>query len=117
MRLCRASGEWSKSRNSVEICRESDSSRLSQDVFCAIRTLKKRPGFTCVAVLTLALGIGANTAIFSVVSSVLLRPLPYKDPSRLVYLWEQSEESAMSVAFPNFKDYRSQSVAFESLAA
>jgi putative ABC transport system permease protein len=91
---------------------------LLQDVRYGLRMLLKRPGFTLVAVVALALGVGANTAIFSVVNGVLLRPLPYKDPDRLVRLGEWSQQvPGMSVAYPNFLDWREQNHVFEGLAA
>jgi predicted permease len=91
---------------------------LIQDLKYGLRVLAKNPGFTAVAVIALALGIGANTAIFSVVNGVLLRPLPYQDPDRLMRLSESSPDfGTMSVAYPNFVDWKDQSRSFEGLAA
>jgi putative ABC transport system permease protein len=90
---------------------------LWQDVRYGFRMLWKSPGFTVVAVLALALGVGANTAIFSVVNAVLLRPLPYAEPERLVILWEKGATQDTSVSYPNFLDWRAQTQAFEQLAA
>jgi putative ABC transport system permease protein len=91
---------------------------LWQDIRFGFRMLLKKPGFTAVAVLALALGVGANTAIFSVVNGVLLRPLPFKDPDRLVRLGEWSKEvPGMSISYPNFLDWREQNHVFEGLAA
>ncbi len=89
-----------------------------QDVRYALRSLARSPGFAVVALLTLALGIGANTAIFSVVHGVLMRPLPYPDADRLVTLAERNlRGGAMPVAWPNLRDWRAESESFEALAA
>src|SRR6267378_3689183 len=92
---------------------------LWQDLRFAARTLGKSPGFTAVAVLTLALGIGANTAIFTVVNGVILKPLPYPEPHRLVMLWEKqlSDGTLGTVAPANFVDWREQSHSFDKMAA
>ena len=87
-----------------------------RDVQYGVRMLRKSKGFTAIAVLTLALGIGANTAVFSVVNAVLLRPLPYGDPDRLVFLTEWSEQVPnMSFSVANFKDLRDQNRVFDSV--
>jgi len=89
------------------------------DLRFAIRQLTKAPGFTAVAVLTLALGIGANTAIFSVINGVLLKPLPYAEPDRLVTLWERSPQRGVEqerVSGPNYLDWRAQNTVFADLA-
>ncbi|MGC2466468.1 MAG: ABC transporter permease [Candidatus Acidiferrum sp.] len=92
-------------------------SKLLQDVRYAFRLLAKNPGFTAIAILTLALGIGANTAIFSVVNGVLLRPLPFRDPSRLVLIAEKSSFPVISTSYENYMDWRDQSHSFESMEA
>jgi len=91
---------------------------LSQDVRYAVRLLARTPGFTIVAVLILALGIGANTSIFSVVSAVLLKPLPFAEADRLVFLWEQSSNfTGHSTTAPaNYVDWKERSRSFEDMA-
>jgi len=92
-------------------------SGMLQDLQYALRQLRKSPGFTAVAVLTLALGIGATAAIFSVVYGVLLRPLPYLDPSRLVAIFEVQPKGGWNrLADPNFDDFRDQSHSFQAIA-
>jgi putative ABC transport system permease protein len=93
--------------------------KLWQDLRYAVRMLAKKPGFTVVTVLTLALGIGANTAIFSIVHAVLLQPLPYENPDRLVMIWESNPSRGLdrSQASPvTFSDWREQDQIFEGVA-
>ena len=91
---------------------------LFQDIRYAARMLRKTPGFTAIAILTLALGIGANSAIFSVVNAVLLRPLMYKDSENLIRLYEGLPQGGTgSVSVPNLKDWREQNTAFSQMAA
>src|SRR5262245_29335583 len=92
---------------------------LWQDLRYGMRMSLKKPGFTLIAVITLSLGIGANAAIFTVVNSVLLRPLPYDEPDRLVMLWESSPRRNIErqlVAPPNLVEWRGQSRSFENIA-
>lgn len=86
------------------------------DLRFAFRQLRQSPAFTAIAVLTLALGIGANTAIFSVVNAVLLRPLPYPEPERIVYLNEANGGTNTSIALPDYIDWRKDAKSFEHLA-
>ena len=89
---------------------------LVQDVRYGLRALRRSPGFTAVAVLTLALGIGANTAIFTVLNGVLFRPLPYTDAGRLVLLWESIKDyPEIPVSYPNFLDWRGRLRSFDDV--
>jgi putative ABC transport system permease protein len=92
--------------------------QLAQDVRYSLRILRKSPGFTIVAVLTLALGIGANSAIFSVVNSVLLRPLPYRDANRLVWITDDLPAAKMDAVFDvDYLLWRDHCTSFEEIAA
>ena len=91
-----------------------------QDLVYAFRVFRKNPGFTAVALIALTLGIGANTAIFSVVNAVVLRPLPFGHPEQLVRIWESNPEGGwptFSASHPNFLDWRARNTMFERLAA
>ena len=93
---------------------------LWHDLRFAARTLLKKPGFTFVLVLALALGIGANTAIFSVVNAVLLRPLPYKDAGQLVWIWGTNPRNDIDfevASAPDYNDWKTQSQSFEEMGA
>src|SRR5262249_537072 len=92
---------------------------LFQDLRYGARMLLKRPGFTLVAIVTLALGIGANTAIFSLINAVLIRPLPFREPDRLVWIWGNIRNGGnrASVSPLDYLDYRAQNTTFEHFAA
>src|SRR5688500_1258663 len=91
---------------------------LLRDVRYGLRGLLKRPGFTAIALVALALGIGANTAIFSLVNAVVLQPLPYPEPDRLVWVWGNIRNAGnrASVSPPDYLDYRDQNKTFEQFA-
>src|SRR5262245_65948114 len=91
---------------------------LWQDLRYGARMLLKNPGFTLVAVITLALGIGANAAIFSVINSVLLRPLAYPQPERLVWIWGTNPSADIkqeSASLPDFADWKAQGRSFAAM--
>jgi hypothetical protein len=84
----------------------------------AFRTLRRQPTFTFVAIVTLALGIGANTAIFSVIKTVVLNPLPYASPEKIAILWEVNPDGNQGpVSVPTFEDWKREAKSFESLTA
>src|ERR1044072_8359274 len=90
-----------------------------QDLRYSMRTLWKAPGFTVIAIVALALGIVANTAIFSVVNAVLLRLLPYNAPDKVVWIWETSPVNDIKqevTSYPNFNDFRQQGQSFNGMA-
>jgi predicted permease len=122
--LRRARIEFGGIERAKEECRDARRvnfvENLLQDLRFGLRMLRKSPGFTFIAVLTLALGIGANAAIFSAVNTVLLRPLPYKDADRLVTVWSQNRARGFDtdqVSPLDFADWRSQNHVFEGMAA
>jgi len=88
------------------------------DLRQAIRSLRRRPAFALAAILTVALGVGANTAVYRVIYAVLLRPLPFRDPQRLMQLWESTPVlPQLQVAVPDFDDWRNQTHSFAQMAA
>ena len=89
---------------------------LTMDLKYAVRSLAKRPSFPIVVLATIALGIGAATAIFSIVEAILLRPLPFPEPNRLVYANETDGDRSMTLAWPNYEDFRARSSSFEAMA-
>src|SRR6185295_12170000 len=91
---------------------------FKQDISYGLRMLLAKPSFTIIAVLALALGIGVNSAIFSVVNGVLLKPMAYKEPDKLVRIWEKwGGFDQGSISYPNFKDWRERNQSFEKMAA
>jgi len=93
-------------------------SAFAQDIRFAVRVLRNSPGFTLVAILTLALGIGGNTAIFSYVDAVLLKPLPYDHPERICMVWEKPPGGGRNgISTLNYLDWASQNSVFEYMAA
>src|SRR6266478_7711099 len=118
----RARIEFGSTERFKEECREALGGNLIdtliQDVRFSLRTLRKSPAFFAVAVVTLALGIGATVAAFSVVNAVLLRPFGFSNPERLLWIYSQRPDNARtSFSLPEYCDYRDQNTSFEGLAA
>src|SRR5215210_1269065 len=93
---------------------------LLQDLRYSVRVLAKRPAFTLIIILALAIGIGATTTIFSVVNAIILRPLPYKNPDRITMVWMNNTRLKMDQdwhSYANYADYRDQNQTFETIAA
>src|ERR1700691_750621 len=84
----------------------------------AIRSLSRRPAFALTSIFTVALGVGANTALFAVIYAVLIQPLPFRDPGKLVRIWETHPAlPQLQVTAPDFRDWRAQSHSFDAMAA
>src|ERR1700687_115123 len=96
---------------------ELNMANLLQNLRYALRQLRKSPGFTITAILTLALGIGANTAIFTVVYATLLAPMPYPQPDQLVMVWSKIQGNRNGIAAQDFLDWKSQNVVFQDVNA
>src|SRR5688572_4098343 len=93
---------------------------VSRDIKHALRMILRAPGFSLIAILTFAVGIGVNTAVFNVVNGVLLRPLPYPDPDRITMLWMDNRRQGIKediTSYPNYLDWRTQSASYEQMAA
>ncbi len=120
--LSRVERQWQPPAATLEWLERKGGIRMEslwQDLRFAARSLRKRPGFTLLVLLTLALGIGANTAIFSVVNAVLLVPLPYRQPEQLVVLSAKNDKKGVTqqpVSYPNVKDWKEQNQVFAQLA-
>ncbi|HZM69299.1 MAG TPA: ABC transporter permease [Candidatus Cryosericum sp.] len=113
-------GPTDAERRSISAKAAGMASQLLADLLHGVRLVYKSPGFTAAVLVTLALGIGANAAVFTILNAVLLRPLPYADPDRLVRIFESNPQRGwplFSASQPNFLDWRDQSVSFDRIAA